>query len=177
MDLFNHLHRLGIRWHYGRQFGEVLRVMDRGTNSITEILDALFFSLIPIVIDVIIAIVALSYDLNIYFGLIIFISMFIYVSVTIIGTEYRTKFKRAENEVWVFLYPKYQSKQRYFWITDLFFAILYESGLHVIVPKHNLYLSKYFWNNFLAFNSNSSAQWTTLNLPIASNCLVYIGLA
>ena len=73
--------------------------MDRGTNSITEILDALFFSLIPIVIDVIIAIVALSYDLNIYFGLIIFISMFIYVSVTIIGTEYRTKFKRAENEV------------------------------------------------------------------------------
>jgi len=98
LDLFNHLHRLGIRWHYGRQFGEVLRVMDRGTNSITEILDALFFSLIPIVIDVIIAIVALSYDLNIYFGLIIFISMFIYVSVTIIGTEYRTKFKRAENE-------------------------------------------------------------------------------
>ena len=98
LDLFNHIHRLGIRWHYGRKIGEVLRVMDRGTSSVTTILDHAFFSLIPIFIDVIIAIAALSYDLNGYFGLIIFVTMLIYISVTVIGTEFRTKFKREMNQ-------------------------------------------------------------------------------
>ena len=43
LSLFNHLHRLGVRWHNARKTGEVLRVMDRGTSSITTVLNALFF--------------------------------------------------------------------------------------------------------------------------------------
>ena len=97
LDFFNHLHRLGVRWHYARKTGEVLRVMDRGTSSVTTILDTAFFSLIPLIIDIIIAAGALSYDLNIYFGLIIVITMIVYVIVTIIGTEFRTKYKRKMN--------------------------------------------------------------------------------
>ena len=42
-SLFNYLHSLGVRWHNGRKTGEVLRVMDRGTTSITTLLNALFF--------------------------------------------------------------------------------------------------------------------------------------
>ena len=43
LSLFNHLHRLGVRWHNARKTGEVLRVMDRGTSSITTVLNAAFF--------------------------------------------------------------------------------------------------------------------------------------
>ena len=43
VGLFKHLHGLSLRWHLGRKTGEVLRVMDRGTTSITTLLNALFF--------------------------------------------------------------------------------------------------------------------------------------
>ena len=46
MSLFNHLHRLGVRWHNARKTGEVLRVMDRGTSSITTVLNAAFFQVV-----------------------------------------------------------------------------------------------------------------------------------
>ena len=49
LRLFNHLHRLGIRWHQARKTGEVLRVMDRGTSSITTLLNTAFFQIIPII--------------------------------------------------------------------------------------------------------------------------------
>ena len=98
LRLFNHLHRLGVRWHHARKTGEVLRVMDRGTSSITTLLNATFFRIIPIIIDVFVAMAALSFDLNIYFGLIILVTMIVYLVIAIIGTEYRTKFKRKMNE-------------------------------------------------------------------------------
>ena len=98
LRLFNHLHKLGIRWHHSRKTGEVLRVMDRGTSSITTLLNTAFFQIIPIIIDVFVAMAALSYDLNFYFGLIILVTMIVYLVTAIIGTEYRTKFKRKMNE-------------------------------------------------------------------------------
>ena len=47
LSLFNHLHKLGVRWHNVRKTGEVLRVMDRGTTSITLLLNAAFFQVCP----------------------------------------------------------------------------------------------------------------------------------
>merc|ERR1711963_1214973 len=97
LSLFDHLHRLGIRWHQSKKTGEVLRVMDRGSTSVTTVLNTVFFQITPILIDVMVAMVALSYDLNIYFGIIILVTMIIYLTVAVIGTEYRTKFKRKMN--------------------------------------------------------------------------------
>lgn len=37
VELFRHLHSLSLRWHLGRKTGEVLRVMDRGTDSINNL--------------------------------------------------------------------------------------------------------------------------------------------
>ena len=98
LTLFKHLHRLGVRWHHARKTGEVLRVMDRGTSSITTLLNTAFFQILPIIIDVFVAMAALSIDLNFYFGLIILVTMIVYLVIAIIGTECRTKFKRKMNE-------------------------------------------------------------------------------
>lgn len=38
LRLFSHLHELSLRWHLGRRTGEVLRVVDRGTASVTGLL-------------------------------------------------------------------------------------------------------------------------------------------
>lgn len=38
VELFKHLHSLSLRWHLSRKTGQVLRVMDRGTSSVNNIL-------------------------------------------------------------------------------------------------------------------------------------------
>uniref|UniRef100_A0A7E4WDF2 ATP-binding cassette sub-family B member 6, mitochondrial n=1 Tax=Panagrellus redivivus TaxID=6233 RepID=A0A7E4WDF2_PANRE len=43
MDVFAHIHELSLRWHLSRKTGEVLKVMDRGTQSIQMILNLVFF--------------------------------------------------------------------------------------------------------------------------------------
>lgn len=79
MELFRHLHSLSLRWHVGRKTGEVLRVMDRGTDSINNLLNYIIFSILPTIVDIVIAIVFFITAFNIWFGLIVFITMALYI--------------------------------------------------------------------------------------------------
>lgn len=39
LKLFAHLHALSLRWHLGRKTGDVLRSIDRGTASVSHLLE------------------------------------------------------------------------------------------------------------------------------------------
>ncbi|XP_035688914.1 ATP-binding cassette sub-family B member 6, mitochondrial-like [Branchiostoma floridae] len=95
--LFKHLHQLSLRWHLTRKTGEVLRVMDRGTQSVNNLLNYILFSIAPTIVDIIIAIIYFTGAFNIYFGLIVFVCMALYLALTIFVTEWRTKFRRKMN--------------------------------------------------------------------------------
>ena len=97
VGLFKHLHGLSLRWHLGRKTGEVLRVMDRGTNSINSLMQYLVFSILPTIIDIIIAIIYFAVTFNIWFGLVILGTMAAYLISTIAITEWRTKYRRKMN--------------------------------------------------------------------------------
>ncbi|XP_054827258.1 ATP-binding cassette sub-family B member 6 [Eublepharis macularius] len=97
VKLFRHLHGLSLRWHLGRKTGEVLRSVDRGTSSINNLLSYIVFSIFPTVADIIIAIVYFTTIFSAWFGLIIFICMVLYLTLTILITEWRTKYRRDMN--------------------------------------------------------------------------------
>ncbi|ODM99680.1 ATP-binding cassette sub-family B member 6, mitochondrial [Orchesella cincta] len=97
IEFFGHLHRLSLRWHLQRKTGEVLRAMDRGTDSINNILNYLLFSIFPTIADIIIAISFLTSSFNVWFGLIVFIAMVLYLICTFAVTEWRTKYRRTMN--------------------------------------------------------------------------------
>ncbi|CAG9818734.1 unnamed protein product [Phaedon cochleariae] len=97
VELFRHLHSLSLRWHLGRKTGEVLRVMDRGTDSINNLLSYIIFSIFPTITDILIAVVYFIAAFNIWFGGIVFITMILYIVLTIMVTEWRTKFQRRMN--------------------------------------------------------------------------------
>ncbi|XP_054747733.1 ATP-binding cassette sub-family B member 6 [Anastrepha obliqua] len=97
VDLFNHLHQLSLRWHLQRKTGEVLRVMDRGTDSINNLLNYIIFSIAPTIIDLLVAVVYFIYAFNWWFGLIVFLTMFLYILATILVTEWRTQYQRRMN--------------------------------------------------------------------------------
>ncbi|KAJ7345996.1 hypothetical protein JRQ81_001946 [Phrynocephalus forsythii] len=97
VQLLRHLHGLSLRWHLGRKTGEVLRSVDRGTSSINNLLSYIVFSIFPTVADIIIAIVYFTTTFSAWFGLIIFLCMSLYLALTIILTEWRTKYRRDMN--------------------------------------------------------------------------------
>ncbi|XP_040888655.1 ATP-binding cassette, sub-family B (MDR/TAP), member 6a [Toxotes jaculatrix] len=96
--LFAHLHALSLRWHLGRKTGEVLRSIDRGTSSINSLLSYIVFSIFPTIADIVISIIYFITYFNAWFGLIVFICMGLYLTLTIIITEWRTKFRRDMNQ-------------------------------------------------------------------------------
>ncbi|XP_069668711.1 ATP-binding cassette sub-family B member 6 isoform X2 [Periplaneta americana] len=97
VELFKHLHGLSLRWHLSRKTGEVLRVMDRGTDSINNLLNYILFSIVPTITDIIVAVCYFISAFNGWFGLIVFITMCLYIAATILVTEWRTKFQRRMN--------------------------------------------------------------------------------
>lgn len=115
MELFRHLHSLSLRWHLARKTGEVLRIMDRGTDSINNLLNYILFSIAPTIIDIIVAVSYFVAAFNVWFGLIVFITMILYIGkseiisrylfinvriysvLTISITEWRTKYQRRMN--------------------------------------------------------------------------------
>ncbi|XP_039612390.1 ATP-binding cassette, sub-family B (MDR/TAP), member 6a [Polypterus senegalus] len=99
VQLFAHLHSLSLRWHLGRRTGEVLRSVDRGTASINSLLSYIVFSIFPTIADIVIAIIYFGTFFNAWFGLIVFVCMALYLTLTIIITEWRTKYRRDMNSM------------------------------------------------------------------------------
>ncbi|KYO44392.1 ATP-binding cassette sub-family B member 6, mitochondrial [Alligator mississippiensis] len=97
LRLFAHLHGLALRWHLGRRTGEVLRSVDRGTASANSLLSYVVFSIAPTVADIVIGIVYFTSAFNAWFGLIVFLCMSLYLTLTILLTEWRTRFRRDMN--------------------------------------------------------------------------------
>lgn len=79
INLFEHLHQLSLRWHLQRKTGEVLRIMDRGTDSINNLLNYILFSITPTIADLLVAVIYFIYAFNWWFGLIVFLTMFLYI--------------------------------------------------------------------------------------------------
>ena len=78
--LFAHLHSLSLRWHVSRKTGEVLRVVDRGTSSVNNLLNYIVFSIMPTIVDIIVAVVYFLAMFSAWFALIVFVTMTVYLS-------------------------------------------------------------------------------------------------
>lgn len=97
--MFSHLHGLSLQFHINRKTGEVLRVMDRGTNSIVQLLSQILFQVLPALANILVAVVVFTVKFSPPFGLIVFVTMALYLFVTISLTEWRTKYRRKMIEL------------------------------------------------------------------------------
>lgn len=99
VKLFSHLHSLSLHYHINRKTGEVLRIVDRGTNSIVQLLSQIVFQIFPALANIAIAVVVFSIQFSLPFGLIVFVTMALYLYTTIVLTEWRNSFRRKMNEL------------------------------------------------------------------------------
>ncbi len=97
--VLEHLHRLSLRFHLDRKTGAVSRDLERGTRSVSQILNYMAFSVLPILVEFTLVAFILLRDYAPAFALAMFGSVVVYVLVTFAITEWRMDFRHFMNRL------------------------------------------------------------------------------
>ena len=97
--VLEHLHRLSLRFHLDRKTGAVSRDLERGTRSVSQILNYMAFSILPIIVEFGLVAFILLHDYAPTFALAMFGSVAVYVLVTFLITEWRMDFRHYMNRL------------------------------------------------------------------------------
>lgn len=99
LSVFRHLHGLNLRFHLERQTGGMSRDIERGTRGIESLMRFTLFSIVPTLVEMVMvgAILAWKYDL--WFALITVLTLVVYITLTVVITEWRTAFRKRMNEL------------------------------------------------------------------------------
>jgi ATP-binding cassette subfamily B protein len=99
LKVFRHLHALSLRFHLNRQTGGMSRDIERGTRGISSLVSYTLFSILPTLVEITLVIGYLVLHYDIWFSAITFGALVIYITFTVVITEWRTHFRRSMNEL------------------------------------------------------------------------------
>lgn len=99
LTVFEHLHRLSLRFHLDRQTGGLSRAIERGTNGIDFLLRFMTFNVIPTLLEITLVCGILWWLYGPLISGVTFITIAAYVVFTLGVTEWRIKFRRYMNEM------------------------------------------------------------------------------
>ena len=99
LDVFRHLHALSLRFHLERQTGGMTRDIERGSRGISSLVSYSLYSILPTLVELglVLTILATRYDP--WFSVITGVALVLYITFTIVVTEWRTHFRRTMNEL------------------------------------------------------------------------------
>ncbi len=97
--VFIHLHTLSLRFHLERQTGGVSRDIERGTRGISFLLNFMLFNILPTLLEISLVLAILISKYDIWFSIIIFLTLLAYIALTLIVTEWRMIFRRTMNNM------------------------------------------------------------------------------
>jgi ABC-type transport system involved in Fe-S cluster assembly fused permease/ATPase subunit len=92
-----HLHRLSLRFHLERKTGALSRDIERGTSSVSSLLNYMVFNLLPTLVEIIMIAGILLARYDIWFAVITFAAVIIYIIFTMKITEWRMKYRVTMN--------------------------------------------------------------------------------
>ena len=93
-----HLHNLSLRYHLERKTGGISRDIERGTRSVSSLLNYMVFSILPTLVEVSLIAGILLYRYDPWFAVITFGSVVIYIWATFKITQWRMKYRLQMNQ-------------------------------------------------------------------------------
>ena len=90
---FEHVHGLSLDFHLGKKTGEVLSALGKG-NSINNFLDQITFSMLPMVVDLIVAVGYFLIEFDAYYALVVAVMTFVYLYLTVRLAQWRADIRR-----------------------------------------------------------------------------------
>jgi len=98
-SVFDHVHRLDMTYHLTRNTGTLSRVLDRGNRSISFVLNAMVFNVVPTTIEVGVVTGIMAYEFGAMHSGVILGTIGAYTAYTVGITQWRTKFRRDMNRL------------------------------------------------------------------------------
>ncbi|MCB1734289.1 MAG: ABC transporter ATP-binding protein/permease [Gammaproteobacteria bacterium] len=97
--VLTHLHRLSLRYHLERQTGAISRDLERGTRSVSSLLNYLIFQIIPLGVEfaLVAAVLFTQYDPK--FAVVTFATVAVYIAFTLAITNWRMHFRHSMNRL------------------------------------------------------------------------------
>ncbi len=99
LQVFGHLHALSLRFHLERQTGGMTRDIERGTRGVQSLISYSLYSIIPTLIEVAMVLALLGTQFDMGYVWITLVALVLYITFTVVVTEWRTKFRREMNEL------------------------------------------------------------------------------
>ncbi len=94
-----HLHELSLRYHLERRTGNITRDLERGTLSISSILNYLVFNILPTAAEFILVAIILLGRYEWHFTLVTFTTVAVYIAFTLAVTEWRMHYRHTMNKL------------------------------------------------------------------------------
>jgi ABC-type transport system involved in Fe-S cluster assembly fused permease/ATPase subunit len=99
LQVFRHLHALSLRFHLERQTGGMTRDIERGTRAVHSLVSYSLYSIVPTLIEVVLVLTLLGVKFDAWFAWITIVALVLYISFTILVTNWRTQFRKQMNEL------------------------------------------------------------------------------
>lgn len=90
---FEHVHSLSLDFHLGKKTGEVLSALGKG-NAINNFLESVTFQVLPMLVDLIVAIGYFLIEFDVYYALVVAVVAFWYIYLTIRMAQWRAEIRR-----------------------------------------------------------------------------------
>ena len=98
-EVLEHLYRLSLRFHLERNTGAISRDLERGTQSISSILNYLVFNIVPTAAELLLVATILLHGYAVSFTVITFATVFAYIAFTLGVTNWRMHFRHEMNRL------------------------------------------------------------------------------
>ena len=95
--VLEHLHSLSLRFHLERKTGGISRDIERGTRSVSSLLNYMVFSILPTLVEVTLIAAILLGKYSVWFAAITFGCVVLYIYFTFRITEWRMKYRVQMN--------------------------------------------------------------------------------
>ncbi len=97
--VLRHLHSLALRFHLERRTGAISRDLERGTRSVSSILNYMVFSILPMLVEFSLVAVILISRYDPVFTLVTFGTVAFYIAFTLAITEWRMEYRHLMNKL------------------------------------------------------------------------------
>ncbi len=99
VDVLDHLHRQNLRFHLERNTGAITRDLERGTASLSELLNYAVFSIAPIVLELSLVVGILLFNYPARYAAVTMLAVALYVAFTLRFMDWRSQFRVQMNQL------------------------------------------------------------------------------
>ena len=98
LRVLKHLYSLSLSYHLDRKTGGITRDLERGTNSLSSILNYLVFNIFPTAAEFTFVAIILLGKYEAHFALITFTTVVLYIAFTLLVTNWRMHYRHEMND-------------------------------------------------------------------------------